>query len=330
MRDWGAINTAVSNYPGERFGAWYPETFDRVLLDAPCSMENLRPSGSHPRRFTTERERDSLAQRQLRLLASALQAVKVGGQVLYSTCTLAPEEDEAVLDGLLKLYPQAVQLEDLSARLSHPAPGLVRDETRYFDPAVERAARLWPHRFGSSGFFAGLLTKTAAVETARQEPPTRPLERSGWIRLSEREQGELTRFFSQEYGFDLDAQLERQELGLWRRGVGVFAVPEAFLKHFYGLPVELIGLMVGEDLAQGFVAAHEWAARFGREFTRSIYRLTADQTAGWLRGEDVQGAPGQGCRTGQTVLVVDEDERILGRGKVQALRLKNLLPRRLV
>ena len=44
LRDWGAVNAAVTAYPGERFGAWFPETFDRVLLDAPCSMDHLRPA----------------------------------------------------------------------------------------------------------------------------------------------------------------------------------------------------------------------------------------------------------------------------------------------
>jgi 16S rRNA (cytosine1407-C5)-methyltransferase len=42
LQDWGAMNTAITNYPGERFGDWFPETFDEVLLDAPCSGESLR------------------------------------------------------------------------------------------------------------------------------------------------------------------------------------------------------------------------------------------------------------------------------------------------
>ena len=48
LASWGGINQIITRYPGESFGAWYPETFDIVLLDAPCSMENLRPTPAHP------------------------------------------------------------------------------------------------------------------------------------------------------------------------------------------------------------------------------------------------------------------------------------------
>ena len=111
LQSWGAINTAVTHYNGERFGGWYPGAFDAVLLDAPCSMENLSPAAGRSPRDISDRERAGLARRQLNLLSSAFQAVRPGGQVVYATCTLAPEEDEAVVDGLLHLYPGQAQVE---------------------------------------------------------------------------------------------------------------------------------------------------------------------------------------------------------------------------
>ncbi len=114
LQNWGALSSVVAHYPGEKFGAWYPNTFDHVLLDAPCSMQGLRSTEAHPMRPITAREQESLAKRQARLLQSAFQAVKVGGQVVYSTCTLAPQEDEGVLQALLDLYPGAVQLDELT------------------------------------------------------------------------------------------------------------------------------------------------------------------------------------------------------------------------
>src|SRR5690606_15378550 len=92
---WGAANTAITNFPGEKLGVWFPETFDRVLLDAPCSMEGLRVSASHPSRPITPGERERLAARQSALLESAVSSARVGAEIVYSTCTLAPEEDEA-------------------------------------------------------------------------------------------------------------------------------------------------------------------------------------------------------------------------------------------
>jgi 16S rRNA (cytosine1407-C5)-methyltransferase len=71
LQNWGAINIATTSFPGEQFGDWFPECFDKVLLDAPCSMENLRSTASHPMRAISPRERQGLAQRQARLLSSA-------------------------------------------------------------------------------------------------------------------------------------------------------------------------------------------------------------------------------------------------------------------
>jgi 16S rRNA (cytosine1407-C5)-methyltransferase len=326
LRDWGAVNAAVTAYPGERFGSWFPETFDCVLLDAPCSMDHLRPSAGHARRPATAREREGLADRQARLLASALRAARVGGQVVYSTCTLAPEEDEGVLDTLLRQFGDAVQIDDLSARFSVQAHALAADEVHSFHPAVINAMRIWPHIYATSGFFAARLTKTAALEGPRADAPSRPIQRLGWARLDRRETAGVGEFFAAEYGFDLPAVLVRQDLALWRRGSGVHAFPERFMARFAGLPVDGLGLLVGEESPQGFQLSHEWAARFGHTFQAGLYRLPEEHTAAWLRGEDVPLADG----SGKTVVVLDQDARNLGRGKMQAQRLKNLLPRRLV
>ena len=94
LENWGAINQAVTCQQGECFGHALPETFDAVLLDAPCSMQGLRSSASHKARPISANEITSLAERQVNLLMSALHCVKTGGEVVYSTCTLSPQENE--------------------------------------------------------------------------------------------------------------------------------------------------------------------------------------------------------------------------------------------
>ena len=107
---WGLANYAICNYPGEKIGDWYPNTFDRVLLDAPCSMESLRVSESHPFRVISSSERERLAARQLTLLISAIKACKIGSEVVYSTCTMAPEEDESVINNFINLFPNCIEI----------------------------------------------------------------------------------------------------------------------------------------------------------------------------------------------------------------------------
>ncbi len=326
LSTWGSINNAVTHFPGEKFGAWFPETFDFVLLDAPCSMQGIRTTESHPMRAITDHEISSLAARQARLLASAFIALRPGGQVVCSTCTLTPEEDEGVLDALLRQFPGAVQIENLQSRLRHPAPGLSKAGLREFDPAVQGAARLWPHRFGTSGFFAALITKTASVNAPAQDSPARPLERTGFEPLAPAKTRDLIQIFRDEYGFDLNAPLADQDLSLWRRGPRLFAFPNTYLERFSALPVQSLGLPLGDESAGSFQLAHEWAARFGSRFQNGVVLLDDAQAQAWLRGEDL---PLTGAHPdGATLVIRDEWGRNLGRGRVLGEHLKNLYPKR--
>ncbi|GAP15530.1 tRNA and rRNA cytosine-C5-methylases [Longilinea arvoryzae] len=326
LSTWGSINNAVTHFPGEKFGAWFPETFDYVLLDAPCSMQGIRTTESHPMRAITDHEISALAARQARLLASAFLALRPGGQVVYSTCTLTPEEDEGVLDVLLRQFPGAVRIEDLQSRLPTRAPGLSGAGPREFDPAVQGAARLWPHRFGTSGFFAASITKTASVSAPTLDAPSRPLERTGFEPLTPAETRDILQIFQDAYGFDLNAPLTTQDLSLWRRGPRLFAFPNAYLERFSALPVQSLGLPLGEEGSDGFQLAHEWAARFGLRFQNGVLTLDEIQSQAWLRGEDLPLSAAH--PDGATLVIRDEWDRNLGRGRVQGERLKNLYPRR--
>lgn len=171
---WGGVNLAVTQYPGESLGGWFPETFDRVLLDAPCSMENLRPTVNHPLRDTTIDERLRLGERQLALLVSGLQSLKPGGLLVYATCSLAPEEDEAVLNALLDRFPRALSVRDVSDQLPFKTPGLTQFNGQPYHASLANALRLWPHLTGMSGFFTALIEKQASIPTPEcEKPPTR-------------------------------------------------------------------------------------------------------------------------------------------------------------
>lgn len=329
LQTWGAINVAATRFPGEKFGRWFPETFDCVLLDAPCSMQSLRSTESHPMRTISPREQSALVRRQVNLLASALAAVKIGGQVVYSTCTLAPEEDEAVLDELLRRYPGSFAVEALDERLPAPAPALTVAPGRDFLPEVARAARLWPHIYHTSGFFAALLSKTASLGLPAEVPPARPLETVGQRPLSASQSRRFLGEFTARYGFDLEDVLESQRLELWQSPRAIYAVPLAFLERFASLPCHLLGLKIAEVEAENWHPSHEWIARFGPRFTQGRVTLPAESLDAWLRGEDLPWPPEEGS-IGQVVAAFDPEGRCLGRARVARRLLKNLLPRRMV
>lgn len=326
LLDWGAINTLITNQPGEMFGRWFPEMFDKVLLDAPCSMDNLRGEG---RRTTSDRERRGLAGRQAALLSNAVHALKPGGQVVYSTCTLAPEEDEGVLQAVLGMFPGRLRLDDVSREVGLQAPGLAGSgEGKYLDE-IQKSLRLWPHLLGTGGFFAARLTKLDSSEGEGVDPPYLTFARLGFGELSRVEAAAAEKRIQEAYGFDLGPVLEGQELSLWRQGERVFTLAELYLRQFSSFPVQAPGFPIYEETRDGMILSHELTARFGRQFTRGIFIIDERDRTAWLRGSDLLGAgPGEeGLNS--ILLVKDEQGRLLGRGKVLRDRLKNMLPRRL-
>lgn len=330
LQTWGAVNIAVTRFPAEKYGRWFPETFDRILLDAPCSMQSLRSTDSHPMRPISPREQNTLSHRQLAMLESALAALKPGGQIVYSTCTLAPEEDESVLDQLLSHYPQAVRICPLEERIGRPAPALTEAYGQVFDPQVQNAARLWPHRFGTSGFFSALIQKTNPIETPWEASPSRPLSAVGQQPVFRKERAELTTFLDHSYGISLESILDRYSLDLWSSQAAIFAIPKRFLENFKNLPCQLLGIKLIEDSSEGWIPAHEWVSRFGSLFTKGLAEIDEEQSRLWLQGNDLNETfPTGDVPTNGVVVVKDREGRIFGRGDVQSDRLRNLLPRRL-
>jgi 16S rRNA (cytosine1407-C5)-methyltransferase len=330
LQNWGAVNTAISQFPGEKLGAWFPEVFDRALIDAPCSMQGLRTADSHSSRPVTEKESASLSKRQQALLVSALQAVKVGGQVVYSTCTLLPDEDESVVDAVLRRLGSSVHLVDVQPRLPVPAPGLTHFGEREYTAELARSVRLWPHRLNTAGFFACLFEKTAPVETPEQTSPSRPLERTGFSTCTRGEEQAILHYFTTEFGFGLEAILEKYHLRLVKRLEKLFVFPAAVLDQFSALPLESAGMTLAESSPDGWLPSHEWVSRFGNAFTQKKIEVDEAQTEAWLRGEDLFGFTLSDFKKGQIFILTDARGLILGRGKMLKDRLKNLLPRHLI
>lgn len=120
------------------------EPFDRVLVDAPCSgLGTLR---AHPELKWKRRPDDSggLAALQLRILDGAAAEVGPGGVLVYSTCTILPEENEEVTARFLATHPQFI-LSNPIADLPEPMRALIGEDG---------ALRTLPHRHGLDGFYA--------------------------------------------------------------------------------------------------------------------------------------------------------------------------------
>ena len=121
---------------------------DRVLVDAPCSGFGTLRRNPDLKWRQRPGAIGELAAKQTRVLAAAARLAKPGGRVVYATCTVLPEENEAIVDGFLAANPQFA-LGDATAELARA--GIALDD----GPLL----RLYPHRHGCDGFFAAVLER---------------------------------------------------------------------------------------------------------------------------------------------------------------------------
>lgn len=154
----GAASVITSNYGGQNLPE--DDTYDRILIDAPCSGEGneVRRIGEEGRTdsVSSENQRESLSNLQKMMLEKAAKILKLGGTLVYSTCTFAPIENEHVISYAVEELGFTVEPIDLST----PHQSGVRefkDET--YNEAVTDTVRIFPHHLQSGGMYVAKLSK---------------------------------------------------------------------------------------------------------------------------------------------------------------------------
>ncbi|WP_379153733.1 RsmB/NOP family class I SAM-dependent RNA methyltransferase [Paenibacillus sp. sgz5001063] len=158
---YGVRNGIVLNESPERIAAAFPDFFDRILIDAPCSGEGMFRKDEEMVKQWEPATPLKYAAMQRDILNSAVKALKPGGTMVYSTCTFATEENEGTIREFLDGHPE-FSLVNVGGTNSF-APGL---------NGLTEAARLWPHKVKGEGHFMavlrhdGILRSTAAASSS--------------------------------------------------------------------------------------------------------------------------------------------------------------------
>ena len=140
-----------------------PEYFDRVLLDAPCSSEGrFRVDDAETTAYWSVKKIRDMSRKQRRLLFSAIQCLKPGGRLVYSTCSFSPEENEVVIERFLNKFSDALRILPIELQLPGFREGLLEWEGRRFSPEMKQARRIVPDGL-MDGFFVCCLQKTAST-----------------------------------------------------------------------------------------------------------------------------------------------------------------------
>lgn len=154
----GLINEVVISLHGEKLGRVLPDYFDRILIDAPCSAEGTIRKSNAVLDHWGIKNIQKMAWLQKGLIVSGFRALRPGGIIVYSTCTLAPEENEGVVDYLLKKFPEA-ELLPITISNFKTRPGITKWQNESYDERLKYCARILPQDNDTAPFFIAKITK---------------------------------------------------------------------------------------------------------------------------------------------------------------------------
>jgi hypothetical protein len=305
--------------------------FDRVLVDAPCSAEGTfrRQEGKVPKRSPSFVAHITKAQEAL--LRRGIALTRPGGSILYSTCTFAPEENEAIVNRVLQDTP--VQIEAIPLELAH-SPGLLEWQGVEYHPSLELAWRVYPHQLNAGGLFMVLLRKLPDEGGASEGETTGQLATSsGWHPVPrafpgddlvsadarvERTLYELESFFGFRSHLDLGIGWMVRRENVWAQTAGEWPMPgwdnDSEANRWR---VVSIGLRAFRDRGSGdfqtATPSSSFLSRWGHHLGahRQIH-LTVEDLRALL---EVRALPTHGVAPGSVVLLWDGT--VLGRGMIR-------------
>ncbi len=149
----GVTNVAVLNMDARAFPK-HNLKVDGVLLDAPCTGEGIIHKDKSRKKSRGKEDIEFCSKLQKELLKAAIESVKIGGIIVYSTCSLTPEENEFVIQWAIENFPVKVEKIKLPGE-----KGLVEIGNLKLDDSIKLTKRYYPHKNRCSGFFVAKLRR---------------------------------------------------------------------------------------------------------------------------------------------------------------------------
>ncbi|HHG8781988.1 16S rRNA (cytosine(1407)-C(5))-methyltransferase RsmF [Enterobacter hormaechei] len=302
----GIRNVALTHFDGRVFGAALPEAFDAILLDAPCSGEGVVRKDPDALKNWSVASNMEIAATQRELIDSAFHALRPGGTLVYSTCTLNRDENEDVCLWLKQRYADAVEflpLDTLFDSASHAA-------------TPEGFLHVFPQIYDCEGFFVARLRKTRAVD-----PLPAPAFKVGnfpFAPVKGREAAQVQAAASK-VGLHWD-----ESLRLWMRDKELWLFPTTIEPLIGKVRFSRLGIRLAEIHNKGYRWQHEAVIALAGD--ENTFALTHQEAEEWYRGRDVypENSPAQ------DEVIVTYQGFPLGLAKKVGSRLKNSYPRELV
>ena len=286
----GISNICVTSETPEKLASVYPEYFDKILVDAPCSGEGMFRKDADMVKDWMEHGPAYYAPIQKEILHQAVAMLKPGGMMVYSTCTFDKREDEEQILDLLKTYPEMEVV---------PLPRFAGACDSF---GFSGAIRLFPHKIKGEGHFVVLLRKNADGQEAKQGKTGKQTKA-----------GKQTK---------IPAVLEKEPELKTLREDSIYYLPENF-EPAKGIRYLRTGLLVGTLKKGRFEPSQALAMALSPDTFEDCISFNRgdDRVIRYLKGETISLNEGEKPRKGWVLVCVDGFA--LGFAKGNGMNLKN-------
>lgn len=306
----GIKNACVTNETPQHLTEFFPEYFDRILVDAPCSGEGMfRKNETACEEWSIENV-ELCGDRQDEILDCAAAMLKPGGRIVYSTCTFAPRENEGTISRFIKRHPE-YKIAPIDKELLKISGGDGKAE--YVDEpcqGLENTLRLWPHKIKGEGHYAAVLERCDPAEGYKGYP-----KNGIQMGISEKELVEYRAFERENLRIKLQGDFIRF-------GENLYLIPEN-LPSVKGLKVLRPGLQIGTLKKNRFEPSHAFALYLNDTQVINTYNLNSESedARNYLNGLTF---PAEGNKGWYLITV---DGYSLGWGKLAGGIMKNHYPK---
>lgn len=302
----GIKNAVVTNESPERLAQVFPEYFDRILVDAPCSGEGMFRKNPDARNEWSVGHVLSSMKRQLSILEEANKMLKEGGQLVYSTCTFSPEENEQVINQWVKENPH-YEIEDVNIH-----EGFSRGRADWVTEPVagiDQTVRLWPHLINGEGHFIAVLRKTTGI--GRQ--PLRTMRRV-------KDNQTLHHFHTFVRETLHGSFIDQEQIAMF--GNKIYVVPHQ-MPELKALKILRPGWHLGTNKKNRFEPSHALALGLKKEQVKNAWPLTKESAEifAYLKGETFPASGKKGWH------LITVDGYTIGWGKLSNQMMKNHYPK---
>ena len=288
----GIRNALVLSEAPNKLAEYFPNTFDKILVDAPCSGEGMFRKSPAIMKNWEQYGVEHYNEIQKEIMLFAYRMLKPGGMMLYSTCTFSPEENEGTLAYILKEHPDMHVIEALPNieernRLGISFDGFDCGKPEWVNGPEElmHCVRLWPHKIDGEGHFIALLRKdsendmaqnTAHLQSNKEDYKAKSTTTNSYNNNLNSLSDEAKEFLSNIIPFENLGELTAQERILIQNE-RVYLVPECY-EDKKGLRTLRQGLLLGEMKKKRFLPSQALANALKSSDYPSVIDLSSKGT----------------------------------------------------